>query len=244
MAKKRYLKNAPIQEALIDLRVRLSSGFDPKSFINVSEQLSAEYPKNEPRRLIAGILGVKEGKLITPEDKGVQGYFFKSEDEKNIVQFRMDGFTFSRLHPYTKWETVLLEAKRLWEIYHSVASPELITRIAVRYINRLDIELPIKDFGEYLTAPPTIPASLPQEISQFLNRMVIHEGDKTINLVQAMEPITEKKKIGIILDIDVFKIQESGFDIEDIWSEFEQLRGIKNRVFFESITEKTARLYE
>lgn len=246
MARQRHLNNAPISEAIIDFRVKLPSGFDTKKFLGIIADLSDSYPKNEPRRLTTGAFGMEKGKPFTqlPKDEGIQGYFFKSEDEKNIAQFRLDGFTFNRLRPYTEWESVLSEAKRLWGIYHSIASPEIVNRIAVRYINRLEIELPIKDFNEYLTAPPTIPPSLPQGINQFFNRMVIHEGDKIINLVQAMEASTDIKKIGIILDIDVFKVQGSGFDMEGIWSEFEQLRDLKNRVFFESITEKTARLYE
>ncbi len=246
MARQRHLRNAPITEAIIDFRVKLPDGFDTKKFLEATADLNASYPKNEPRSIFTGAFGIDKGKpfIETPKVEGIQGYFFKSEDEKNIAQFRVDGFSFNRLHPYTEWGNILSEANRLWGLYYSIASPEIVKRIAVRYINRLDIKFPIKDFNEYLTAPPSIPPLLPQGISQFLNRMVIHEGDKTINLVQAMEPITETKKIGIILDIDVFKVNEAGFELEDIWSEFAQLRELKNRVFFESITEKTARLYE
>ncbi len=102
----------------------------------------------------------------------------------------------------------------------------------------------MKDFNEYLVAPPIVPSSLPQAISQFLTRMVIHGGDKTINLVQAMEPSTDARKITIILDIDAFKVSQYGFDLSSIWAEFEELHDLKNKVFFESITEKTAEMYE
>ncbi len=44
-----------------------------------------------------------------PRDEGIQGYFYKSDDGKNIARFRKDGFTFSRLKPYTDWESVLVE---------------------------------------------------------------------------------------------------------------------------------------
>jgi uncharacterized protein (TIGR04255 family) len=74
--------------------------------------------------------------------------------------------------------------------------------------------------------------------------LVINVDDKTINLVQAMEPSTEATKITVILDIDVFKTSESGLDISSIWSKFEELHDLKNKVFFESITEKVAEMYE
>ncbi len=247
MARQRHLTNAPITEAIIDLRVKLPSTFVNTEFLKAAKELSNSYPKNEPRRMVKHTFGMDKGGkpfIQPPKDEGIQGYFFKSEDEKNIAQFRLDGFTFNRLHPYTEWQSVITEAKRLWGIYNSIAAPEIVKRIAVRYINKIEIKLPIKDFDEYLAAPPNIPPSLPQELSQFLSRMVIHDGDKTINLIQAMEPSTDVAKITVILDIDVFKTNESGFDIVNIWSHFQELHDLKNKVFFESITEKVAEMYQ
>lgn len=246
MASQRHLNNAPIIEAVIDIRVNLPPAFNPEEFLSFSEHLSGEYPKNEPRRIFTGAFGIKEDKpfIEEPVIKGIQGYIYKSEDEKNIVQFRIDGFTFSRLNPYTEWQSVFSEAKRLWGLYSSKSSPELITRIAVRYINKLDIPLSMNDFKEYLTAPPEVPGSLPQGISQFLTKIVIHEEDITANIIQMLDKSIKPDHIGVILDIDVFKVKKLGFDKESVLLEFNQLRDFKNRIFFESITEEMARLCE
>ncbi|MDP2719618.1 MAG: TIGR04255 family protein [Dehalococcoidia bacterium] len=246
MAKHRHLKNAPLTEALIDIRVSLPSVFDPKDFLSLSNDISDKYIKSGPRQMFTAAFGVEAGIPFTKatESKGVHGYICKSGDGKDVVQFRIDGFTFSRLNPYSAWETVLSEAKRLWELYSIKCSPELITRIAVRYINKLDLPLPIKDFADYLTAPPLVPDSLPQEVSQFLTRVVIHDADITANIVQAMKSSLKADHLGVILDIDVFKVNENGFEESSIWPEFEKLRALKNRIFFKSITEKTAGLYE
>lgn len=251
MAEHRHLSNAPIAEAIIDLRVKLPPGFQVKELSPLKETLHDRYPNAKERRLFAGELGVEAGKPFAkpPEAKGIDGYVFKSADNKSVVQFNKAGFTFSRLRPYTCWEAVLSEAKALWEIYVSKTSPELVTRIATRYINQLNIPFPISDFAQYLTAPPNIPDTLPQAVSHFLTRVVIHdtEPDITANITQALEKTPASPAsdhITIILDIDVFKHKEGGFSESDIWSTFEQLRDLKNRIFFDSITEKTARLYE
>ena len=246
MAKHRQLKNAPIVEAIIDLRVKNPSSFGVADFLSLKEDLKKEYPIVEDRRLVE-VGGKIEGKQIeqTIIDKGITGYFFKTSDSKNVAQFRIDGFTFSRLNPYSEWETVLSEAKRLWGLYSIKCLPELITKIAVRYINRLDLPLPIEDFAEYLKAPPLVPESLPQGVSQFLTRVVIHDADITANIVQTMKSSPKADHIEVILDIDVFNLKETdGFEESSIWPEFEKLRDFKNRIFFESITEKTARLCE
>lgn len=248
MTKVRHLKNAPIVEAIIDFRARLPVGFEPKEFSSLKKDLSRKYPKTEKGRLIAGSIEIKGDKPIVKvepaEDKGIRGYRFTSKDGKEVAQFRIDGFTFSRLHPYTKWEQVLDEAKRLWELYSLKASPEVVERVAVRYINRLDIPLPPRNLEYYLTASPVLPKTLPQELSQFLIRLVVHEEDLVAGIIQTLVASPKPEHIGIILDIDVFKEKVGGMSDENIWPTFNRLRALKNRIFFELITEETARLFE
>lgn len=247
MAEQKHLNNAPIVEAIIDFRVRLAPAFDVAGFASLKEPLLVDYPIVQERRAFEAGVGVA-GKQVQQmfEDKGLLGYLFRSGDEKNVAQFRRDGFTFSRLKPYTEWETVRGEAKRLWELYRAAASPEIVTRIAVRYINQLSIPLPVNDFADYLTAPPTLPKTLPQDLRQFMTRAVVCDAATDIwaNITQALPQSTRPNEVTIIFDIDVYKQRESGFEESSIWPMLEQLRTLKNRIFFDSISEKTARLFE
>jgi uncharacterized protein (TIGR04255 family) len=247
MASQRHLKNAPIVEAIVDFRVKLPTKFEVKTFASIKEKLGDSYPQMEERREIEAGIKVRDKRVEhIVEEKGLQGYFFKSHDGKNVTQFRKDGFTFSRLKPYTNWQDVLAEAKKLWKLYKDRASPDLVTRIAVRYINQLDIPLPIENLSKYLNAPPTIPQNLPQELCQFLTRVTIRDPNLDImaHIIQALERGSKRDYVTIFLDIDVFKQKESGFGEREIWQTFKQLRGLKNRIFFDSITEETARLFE
>src|SRR4030042_4986338 len=233
MAKQRHLNNAPIVEAIVDFRTKLPNTFKVQEFSLLKETLINDYPVMDES--LAYETGVKmtSGKLEQSlTDKGLHGYFFKSQDGKKVVQFRLDGFTFSRLKPYTNCQEVLGEAKRLWKFYVDKASPELITRIAVRYINQLIIPLPIADFAHYLTAPPTIPQTLPQGVCNFLTRVTLHDEklDIMAHIIQALENIVKKDNAAIILDIDVFKLKESGFEEPEMWRTLEQLRDLKNRI--------------
>jgi uncharacterized protein (TIGR04255 family) len=247
MAKQRYLNNAPIVEAIVDLRVRLAPAFDVTGLASLQEAIRVDYPKMEQRReFLAGIDFAGKQVQQVFEDKGLGGYISRSDDGKNVIQFRRDGFTFSRLRPYTQWETVAAEAKRLWGLYSAKASPGTVTRIALRCINNLSIRLPINDFADYLTAPPTIPHTLPQELRHFMTRVTVREAelDTQANIIQALDKSAKPDEVAIFLDIDVYKEQETDFDDSKIWSTFELLRELKNRIFFDSITEKTARLFE
>lgn len=94
--------------------------------------------------------------------------------------------------------------------------------------------MPIKDFGEFLTAPPIVPESLPQGVNSFLTRVALHEPliDAEAIITQALEPIIKSDFASIILDIDVFKNKPDGIEEKSAWEALEKLRYFKNKVFF------------
>ncbi|HHT9111297.1 MAG TPA: TIGR04255 family protein [Candidatus Brocadiaceae bacterium] len=245
MVKYPILSKAPIAEALIDIRVKARENLKVEQFDSICNSISREYPVKKTRSKLEGRLEFKKGESpLSAATETIDGYIFTSADQKQIFQARLDGFTFNRLKPYETWERFRDEARRLWGKYREVTSPE-ITRVALRYINKMEFPLPVKDFGNYLAAPPTVPAGLSQGVSSFLTRVVIHEpeiGAAGI-ITQALEQIINPNVLTIILDIDVFKQKSEGITEEEAWQTLEKLRHFKNKIFFESITEKARELF-
>ena len=249
MAQVRHLNNAPITEAIIDFRVKLPSEFMVEAFLELKKTISDRFPKVEERKLFSSQLRIKKGKPQPPaaEYLGIQGYFFKPEDDKKVAQFRIDGFTFSLLKPYTHWEEMFAEARELWEMYCGIAQPEAVTRLAVRYVNHINIPLPVDDLSDYFTAPPKIPDNIQGIISGFLSKVVVYdqEMDVATNIVLALEKsIKPDKHITVVLDIDSFKTGDFSVSNDKMWDIFANLHNIKNQIFFNSITDETARLFE
>jgi len=249
MAQQRHLKNAPITEALIDIRVKLPDEFEISQFEPIKKEIENQYPIFEEQRSFKHSHAFKEGKPknFSFEDMGVQGFFFKTADKIKIAQFRLDGFTFNHLKPYSDWETIFEEARRLWTLYKEITSLELITRLAVRYINHLKLPLPIDNFADFFTAPPTVPEGLPQSLIKFQSRNVIIEPENQIiaNITQASdEKGSDSQNLNVILDIDTLKNVNYRAENKQMWDIFENLRKMKNDIFFKSLTEKTVRLFE
>ncbi|MCC6544675.1 MAG: TIGR04255 family protein [Nitrospirae bacterium] len=246
MNKYTSLSKAPITEALIDIRVKPKKGIEVEQLDSIYALISDQYPNRQIlRRLESRIEFKQEESIVSPGTDTINGYVYTSSDQIQVVQAKPDGLTFSRLKPYETWELFRAEAYRLWEMYAEITSPELITRVALRYINTLNIPLPIKDFGDYLTSPPVVPHALPQGVSSFLTRVVIHESslDVVAIITQALEQIVDPNFAPIILDIDVFKQSQIGMSKEDAWDVLEKLRHLKNKIFFESITNKLKELF-
>jgi uncharacterized protein (TIGR04255 family) len=249
MAEVRHLNNAPITEAIIDFRVKLPPKFNVEAFRKLKKTIGDRFPKVEERKLFSSQLRIKKGEPQPPsaEYHGVHGYFFRPEDDKTVVQFRIDGFTFSRLKPYTYWEEMFGEARELWGMYSEIAQPEAVTRLAVRYINHINIPLPVDDLSDYFTASPKIPDNIQGVISGFLSKVVVYdqEMDVSANIVQALEKSTKPDKhITVVLDIDSFKTGDFNVSNGEMWDIFANLHNLKNQVFFNSITDETARLFE
>jgi uncharacterized protein (TIGR04255 family) len=241
----RPLSRDPIQEAVFDFRASGTAITSGAEFEKVGSLLSTSFPKLEVRRKLATKIEFNEGKLVTTnEDEGFFGLFLKSDDDQTIAQFRPNGFTLNRLKPYTGWDSLLPRVLELWDTYVSIAKPEHVSRIALRYINRLDVPVGQgADFSTYLRAAPEVPAELPQAVSGFHTVVTIVDQDQG-TMANISQQLLQSSPLAIMLDIDAYSNGPFSADRESIKPVLERLRDFKNRIFFESLTETTLRLYE
>jgi len=244
----RVFPNAPITEALLDIRVELSKDIDLSKIATFHGFIKDRFPEKQERIPFKVDIKVSSGELPTaiPTSGEPDGYFFRSPNENKIAQARLDGFTFNKLKPYEKWELFRDEARKLWGLYCQVTSPIRITRIALRYINKIEIPLPMGDFKEYIKTIPEIAPGLPQGLERFFMQLVIpnEEIQATAIINQTMQPPTPNQKLPLIFDIDVWKLTNYKSDDEEMWKEFEKLRIFKNNIFSKSITKKAEELFQ
>ncbi len=121
--------------------------------------------------------------------------------------------------------------------YSAVAQPKRIVRVASRFINRIPLP-PGESFENIFTTTFTIAASLPQSVAGFLLRVVIpFESEGALAIVTQTLPENSQN---CTFDLDAFTVVvPEGMSESDVWSKLELLRGIKNRLFFESLTAAT-----
>src|SRR5690606_19149581 len=78
---------------------------------------------------------------------------------------------FSRLAPYDSWDEWAGEACRLWQRFRTATRVTGITRLDVRYVNRIDLQpSPQRRIRDYLNFFPQVPSAFPQAISGFVMR--------------------------------------------------------------------------
>jgi uncharacterized protein (TIGR04255 family) len=245
MPSPRPLSRDPIQEAIVDFRAVETAIGEAEDLAPIASQLSAEFPQREERRRFEAQLAVRDGRFVSDsQDKGFFGLFLKSADGLKIAQFRMDGFTFNRLKPYSGWHSIRPEALKLWDRYVDFAKPKHVSRIALRYINRLDIPLAQgRDFGLYLRSAPEIPPELPQGVNGFHTLVTIESDGMLANINQRLDESNEHTMV-VILDLDVYMMGEMSIDPGSVSEILDRLHDFKNRLFFELLTETTLGFYE
>ena len=243
MPPNRQYSNAPITEALIDIQVELPAGTTLSALESAFDRIKERYPTKKKRIFFEGQFSGGEELGASAKQKHM-GFAFYSADGKQIIQARLDGFTFSRLKPYGSWTELRDEAKSLWTIYREVAKPIQMTRIAVRYINQIDVPLPLADFKEYFRTVPEVSPDLPQELSTFFMRLEFPQTDfeGILVLTQTMVPPPQPGVASFILDIDVVKADSNLTSDVEAWALLETMRERKNEIFEGCITDKTREL--
>jgi len=243
------LPNAPIAEAVLDIKAIVPDGVDLKTFEEFHDKIKNRFAERKTRRLVKVMFELSDKGSVpasTAPENGPDGYLFRSPKENKIVQTRLDGFTFNKLRPYENWDVFRSEAHKLWELFCKITKTSRVEKIALRYINRIEIPMPLGDFGEYILTNPQIAPGLPQALSHFLMRMEIPNDEiQAIAIItQTMERPTKLQKLPLIFDIDVQKTANYAGNMSKMWDDFDKLRHFKNDIFFTSITEKTVELFK
>ncbi|MBI5235877.1 MAG: TIGR04255 family protein [Deltaproteobacteria bacterium] len=242
---KKYSK-APIEEAVFDIKIDPALSIEGKDLESLYTKVSDRYPIKEILRTSEVISEVKDGELanVQARSKGVVGFRFWDKERKQVCNFGLDGFNFSRLRPYSGWEDCFPEAMRLWGVYKADFNLHHIKRVAVRFINIIKITETRFELADYFNNPPAPPTGLPQDLTEFFSRLRVRYEDGYFAIITlAIQMPAEPNTASILLDIDV--CTETPFEAVDegrLEKIFERLRHIKNDVFDKSITQKTKEL--
>lgn len=125
----------------------------------------------------------------------------------------------------------------LWGAYRQVVGALPVVRVGLRYVNQLDLPLPIRDFRDFIRLYPEVSSDLPQMLAGFFLQVQIPQEDGAMLILnEAMVPPSGPDVASVVLDIDVFK---QGIKIEsddEIWNVLEALRLRKNLIFEGCIT--------
>jgi uncharacterized protein (TIGR04255 family) len=236
-----HLTKAPILEAVIDIQIKALSEESLEILKNAHDKIKEDYPKiNQRKSRQVKIEMAMDIQQPVELKELVEGYMFTSADGKNVLLFRRNGFTLSRVKNYYTFDSLLEEAIKQWGIYKATVGDITISRVAVRYINQIQVPFPLIDDTDYLKVTPK-PKTKPSQsklIRSFMNQInsLDTKSGANVNMVMFMqEPPANATETNVIIDIDVYRLVSDLKDDQSMWNIIRSFREVKNRLFYDSI---------
>lgn len=240
-----HLSRAPITEAILDIRVEAGIANALTATQEFADGVRGEFPIQRPIESMETRLEMAPGKPAKAESQTTPiGRICWNTEETRAVQARTDGFSLNHVKRYGSWGDLRGHAREMWPRYVALVKPTTVVRIALRYINKLDFP-PGDDIAGHLQTKPLLAPNLPQAMAVNFMRVDVpfHDGRRAI-ITEATLPATpETAYQSLILDIDAFVSKQMTPGDSALWDEFEALREIKNRCFFESLQTEAWRAY-
>jgi uncharacterized protein (TIGR04255 family) len=233
--------NPTITEAVCDIHFRLPEAKEWKPSFpgELFKHIQNEYPEMEP--VIEMSLQFEVGPFgtstkIFPQPQKVR---FKHATRPLVLQFAENTFSISTLSPYQGWKIMRGDVLAAWQRLEEILKPEVIDRIGLRYINRIEKETGQNRPGDWLVVTDYIPKGILNSEPGFLLRMQTHLDTDNILIITLGDTKTELEGGygAVIFDIDRIVQREvlPGQDFEqevnrlhsDVWNIFSSAKGEK-----------------
>lgn len=243
MTKTKHYDKAPIIEAVLDLQVAPCSEFSSAFYNSIKAELSKDFTCQNIDQLTVEIkMGSK--KKMSRKTQAMLGVRFESIDGKYVIQAKESGYAFSILNIYDCWEDFSGDAYKYWNLYKKIFKPQKVTRVALRYINRIDIPETKFELKKYFNVYPHIfkESSSVDMAGFFMQSQIPQLEGGVANLTQAVAAPAKAGCTSIVLDIDVFENKHFKPSSKELKDRIELLRAQKNNIFMSAITSETEEL--
>lgn len=244
MSKWPTLKKPPVVVALFQLKYK-SLGMKLNDFLRFDALLKHNMP-NRSNNINVGIdvegssiqLGVS--KISATSDAQIGSYIYFSKDQKLKLEISEDTITLIDERPYKDWSFFKNTTLGTIQILSDILNKVEITRTSIRFINRFifdNFDNPQEYFNTLISSNNN---ELPFPLLQYGFRLFMNIPNTDIHSIvnQNVENL-RANSFAYTFDIDVLDKQNLLFDIETLSMSMENLRDIKNEIFFNNITDKT-----
>lgn len=235
MARPKY-RRPPIEEAVCQLHFAPSQEWGLTLLAHLHLRLKDAYPEPPREQQIL------ESELSGGREEGKLGFFLKTQIAKSRIQFPAENGTrlvsvgpdelgVHVLRPYAGWDQFRPRIVDALAAYREVATPVGVSRIGLRYINRIPLPPGEVQLGRYFTKFPDYPDGIPvSRMVAFFSRIECEFPDQPIRLSVTFADIETKPEEppSVLLDIDAAWLRKN--DALPVDRAMEQIDDLKERV--------------
>lgn len=244
---RRKYKNPPIEEALVEFRFVPSQEWNLTipGKLHAHERIKQEYT-GEPRTQKVVQAQLQTGGEQAPSfavHEGLGRVQLPNLEGNRLLGIGPDTLSVNLLRPYDCWEDFRPRVEAALQAYKEIAAPRAVSRVGVRYINKIVIpasEFTLQDY--FVFTPPRV-QGLPERMLGFMSR-VEYQYDDGIKLLLAQASIEPPKgSSAFLLDLDV--VWDGGpLLLDDAMTTVDRLHELEGQAFESTITQATRDLFD
>ena len=254
MHQRRRYKNPPIEEAICEFRFSPGEDWDLTIPGKLHTELSDEYAgKPKEQKLVEVGLETQAGKPPNLRyGEGLAKVQLVTEDNKRMIGIGPDVLSIHILRPYQRntdsehvgWEEFYPRIIRAIEAYWKVSKPTGVTRIGVRYINKIVIPQIKVRVEDYLKCALPNVSGLPDQLNGFMSRVEYAYGDNVLLVLSQGSIEAPPNNVGFLLDLDVIWQGADPISEEEALTKISNLREREREAFENIITDKARELFD
>jgi uncharacterized protein (TIGR04255 family) len=236
--------NPTIQEAICEIHFRLMDNADWKlswygEFFKLVEE---QFPVFQP--VTAPVLIEVSQRPPAPNILAAPHVIRYQHASRNLLlQLSETRLTVNVLPDYPGWAQVSEDIGYAWAKMCDVVNPTFVTRIGLRYINRIERSVPNETLGTWLTSTDYIPPGVLRSDPGFGARVSVRLDNQNGLTVSTGDQEAGPGSHGaFILDIDRFVESELSTDLPELLAEASRLHEDLWKVFNSAMGERLERL--
>lgn len=238
-------KRTPITEAVIG--ITFAEQLDASKLGKANKKFIKAYSQHEEVKNISLKVELShEGRANADDTQVTIGHRRSNKDADELLVLWPSEFVVSQLAPYPGWEAFIARFERDWKTWKQVTGFRQVSRIGVRFINRIDIPLIDNEIEheKYLNVYTQLP-SLISSVGNYGVQMATFIDD--INCTFKLNSGTVRAPIlsygSFLLDLDFGRMSDVPQSDADILALLNQIRVKKNEVFESCITNRARKLF-
>ena len=237
-------RKPPIVEAILEFQFDQEISFERVQ--KASTKFASAYPTSETEFEIQG--NIELGSQKSTINQRTIGVKLSSKDQSKVILARIRSVGFAELAPYSGWANFIASAKQNFSTWQKSIGNQKISRIGLRYINRIDI--PNNGTGiipaEYVTMHPPKPGiGLINQIDFYTMQVQMPLGvdnlHVTVNTATIASPVPAANSL--LLDLDLYTTVDIPRREDHLWERVEGMRTQKNATFEACITDASRELF-
>jgi uncharacterized protein (TIGR04255 family) len=238
-----HFARPPIVEAVIERR--FANPISPETLESLRHAFEREYPAVSQMNNVS--IAINEPTTQAQVNQTTVGYRLVKLDGAAVILLTSQSISFSRVAPYLGWHDFAQNSTHIFQVARNIMGYSALSRIGVRYINRLDIPAFDKDGvrspirpEHYILIYPEYPEIVIPQVHGFTMQCVTAlqnvDCQATINVATVVSPVPDH--ISLVFDIDVGRNNNVPQREDEIANLMEAIRSEKNRIFSSCLTDR------